>query len=766
MSPAPSKTSELERFLNDFVRCTLVVIFASSLYCAIGHTLLGAAELNFFKVFVTYLIFLYITLPMTLYIMFEMLRLILAWQIQRDALMWDSDSDTFAAVRNSTVMEELGQVDFLFSDKTGTLTANEMRFAFCCIGEKTLGPFLMESVTGIPGPGTADARSMLEGENSVQREVARSFFELLALCHTAKVSQDGVYEGESPDEVALLYAAQNVGVSLNVQSFLGAGKISSVLGTSWGVLRREVSHVISFSSDRKRMSVVCPDDGGGAIVLVKGADNIMEDLLESPLPDKARAAVAGFASKGLRTLVLATRRMDADFYDTWKAQWDRANAVIEDRDTQVAAVAAIAESHLTYVGITAVEDRLQDGVPATIGALRSVGIRLWVLTGDKVETAVEIAKSCNLFEDNMSITRIVGAASSEEIIANIDATQPSGDGSKLPVRGIVIDGMSVQHLINNSAAEGAFYELAERSSACIACRLSPSQKAELVQLVRKMNPKAITLSIGDGANDVPMIQAAHVGVGIRGKEGLGSVQASDVAISQFRFLGNLVLCHGRKAYRRIANFLCFFIYKGVVLGCSYVIYAHTDGFAAHPCFATFLDDVYNFVSSSAVVVLLAFDFDIPDTVALQSGALYGRGQERAYLNAHRFLKWMASAVLHGSLAWFVPMAMLPSGDDHFWNASFTAYTIIVIVIHLKLFVIAEKPMRPIGVAAIVLELVFYVVVGTALSSSPKISPELAAGGVPGVVFTSWQNIRLFVFVPGIAVLPDVVDAWLWPIRGK
>mmetsp|Transcript_78991 Transcript_78991/g.143987 ORF Transcript_78991/g.143987 Transcript_78991/m.143987 type:complete len:1094 (+) Transcript_78991:86-3367(+) len=770
-SNATLKRSELERYLNHCVSGIILCIFGLSFIFMVNDFVFhpDRQELSP-KVFTVYLIALYAVLPMTLYIVFELLHIVIGWKIEADVRMHDANTACYAKVRNTSVLEDCGQASFIFSDKTGTLTANEMRFANGCMGTSVLGSCLPDATTGKPGPGFEEARRLLEAEPAAA--AARRFFETLAVCHTVRVDEAGSYQGESPDEVALVQAASDAGVKLLARDTEDAGEVNVVQSTC-GTSKYRVAHVLAFTSDRKRMSVICPTKDGGALVLTKGADAVMEGLVLDPLPEEARMALKQFARAGLRTLIVACRQMTAGEYTAWQISWDQANAAMMDRALEIDRVSAAAETGLSYVGITALEDRLQDHVPETISALRKAGIRVWVLTGDKVETAVEIAKSCTLFEDNMAITEAVGAGSAQEAIGFLrDAliAAPATADSAPANHGLVLDGMSVQHIMGDESARRALYHVAERSSACVCCRLSPLQKRELVELVRNACDSAITLAIGDGANDVPMIQGAHVGVGIRGKEGGSAVQASDVAISQFRFLANLLLCHGRQAYRRIATVVCYFMYKSVVLGWSYVLHAHASLFGGGLAFPELLDMLYNPLSSFAVFVLLAYDCDVPDEVALQRVQLYRRGLDRAYLNRLTFAKWMIIASVHGNLCWILPMTALTYKEDwaaqktggetkNFWAASLTTFTVIMLVIHGKLGIMAEKPMRAMGILAIVLELVAYCALAILLGLPlPLRSQELQ--GVPWTVLTSWPNMLCILLVPILALSVDVMVSCL------
>lgn len=364
------------------------------------------------------------------------------------------------------------------------------------------------------------------------------------------------------------------------------------------------------------MSVLCRQEDGGALVLTKGADFVMESIMTSPLPMKTVEANRKFARSGYRTLVVASRELSASAFAKWSHMWALAQQAADNREEALENAMAVVEKDLEYIGLTVIEDRLQDAVPETIATIRTSGIGFWMLTGDKIETAVAIAKFCSLITDQMRITRITGEMATAEALERMQSALQTKLGANQE-HALVVDGTSMLAIWENYAAQGALYDLGIASKACVCCRLSPMQKRELIELVRRYSPDRISLAIGDGANDVSMIQGARVGIGIRGKEGTAAVQACDVAISQFRFLRNLLFCHGRKAYRRVTAFLLWYTYKQVTLSWSNVLHAVENNYQASSCWPGNLEDPMNLLEFLTFVILF-WDTDVPDTEAIQS----------------------------------------------------------------------------------------------------------------------------------------------------
>jgi phospholipid-translocating ATPase len=286
---------------------------------------------------------------------------------------------------------------------------------------------------------------------------------------------------------------------------------------------------------------------------------------------------------GLRTLCIAQRHISEEYYADWNRRHKFAAAALDDREAKLEEVSDAIERELQLLGGTAIEDRLQDGVPDAIQRLADGGIKLWVLTGDRVETAINIGFSCNLLHNNMELIifkvtpestpekverqieeyleRYFNLKGTEEelLAAQLDHTPPPA------THALVIEGEGLKFVLEEPL-KSKFLLLCKNCKSVICCRVSPSQKAMVVRMVR-IGLDVMTLAIGDGANDVAMIQEAHVGVGIAGEEGRQAVMSSDYAIGQFRFLSRLVLVHGRWSYRRIAEMIANFFYK-VETSCS------------------------------------------------------------------------------------------------------------------------------------------------------------------------------------------------------
>jgi len=441
-------------------------------------------------------------------------------------------------------------------------------------------------------------------------------------------------------------------------------------------------------------------------------------------------------------------------------------------------VSARIEHDLTILGITAVEDCLQDGVPKAIATLKECGVRVWVLTGDKTETAVDIARSCMLFVDGTTLAYGTEAGSLEDALSRLQEAKQQLEGKS--DAGLVLDGRTLQYALQSDECRQLIFELGIASRSCVCCRLTPLQKRQLVELVREKDPSTITLAIGDGANDVPMIEGAHLGIAVRGKEGAQAVQVSDVAISQFRFLVPLLLCHGRRAYRRIAVYLCYYLYKNVVLAMGDVVWMHMDEYRGRIAFPEWVSINYNvFFTSWHILFLLGFDQDVPDHVANSHPEIYLVGPRRALFNKLIFSRWMIFAVYHGIVAWIVPYYMISVDEvynkelpSQWWEGSITSFTIIVLIVLLKLLLNTQSPLRFVtSILPTVASLVCYVmglgIIGyMPMFTEPETGLQPNMKEIPGEVFGNTNALIAIVAVPAAVFITDLIFevAWksIWP----
>ncbi|XP_064898103.1 phospholipid-transporting ATPase IK isoform X4 [Columba livia] len=706
------KKTKLDRMMDRLVITIFLVLLATSLCLAVAsgfwaktfqekHSYLSAfykhttpAQQAFFS-FWGFTILLSIIIPMSMYITFEFIYLVNSFFINWDLEMYYAAKDIPAKARSTSLNDQLGQIEYIFSDKTGTLTQNVMSFKKCCINgtiyagagrgcgnKQPSGSALTWSHHGQQKMDFCDTR-LLEAARRDSDPVLREFLRLLALCHTVMVEEKGdqlVYQAASPDEEALVLAARNLG-------YIFLSRTQDTITISELGMKRtyKVLAMLDFNSDRKRMSVLVRDPQGTIRLYTKGADTVILERLQRRGPSETftEMALDRFAEETLRTLCLASKEVSEAEYGVWSRRHHEASVLLQDRARELDRLYDEMEQNLQLLGATAIEDKLQDGVPETIQLLKLSNIKVWVLTGDKQETAMNIGYACKLLTDDMEvleekkISEILGAlwvstsslAGSGEPLCRSRRSQQRPEASQHKKRALVISGDFLDKLLHTGEVlkekgrlwrrlpccgaagsreeaglvEKAFVDLAASCQAVICCRVTPRQKALIVQLVKK-HKKATTLAIGDGANDVNMIKTADIGVGISGLEGMQAVQCSDYALAQFSYLQRLLLIHGRWAYLRICKFLRCFFYKTFAGLMTQVWFAFHSGFTAQPLYEGWFLALYNiFYTAYPILSLGLLEQDVSAKKSLEFPELYVIGQQDELFNYRVF----SITVLHG-----------------------------------------------------------------------------------------------------------------------
>ncbi|KAK5870750.1 hypothetical protein PBY51_003671 [Eleginops maclovinus] len=708
------KRTSIDRLMNVLVLCIFGFLAFMCTILAIGNCFWELNEGSQFMVFLprqdgndaafsafltfwSYVIILNTVVPISLYVSVEIIRLGNSFYIDWDRRMYYSRNDTPAEARTTTLNEELGQIKYVFSDKTGTLTQNIMTFNKCSINGKSYGDVYdytgqrleitqhTERVDFSFNP-LADPRfifhdhALVEAVKLENPEV-HAFFRLLALCHTvmAEEKKEGelFYQAQSPDEGALVTAARNFGFVFRSRT------PDSVSIVEMGQQRSyELLAILDFNNVRKRMSVIVRSPEGKLSLFCKGADTIIYERLHlscSKLMDVTTEHLNEFAGEGLRTLVLAYKDLDEEYFNQWKQRHHEASTLLDDRESKLDELYEEIEKDLLLLGASAIEDKLQDGVPQTIEQLSKADIKIWVLTGDKQETAENIGYSCNLLREEMNGVFIISGNSPEDVRQELRNAQTSmkpgedsvffpestlGKGVKVMADeavngeyGLVINGHSLAYALESSM-ELEFLRTACMCKSVICCRVTPLQKAQVVELVKKYK-RVVTLAIGDGANDVSMIKAAHIGVGISGQEGMQAVLSSDYSFAQFRFLQRLLLVHGRWSYLRMCKFLRYFFYKNFTFTFVHFWFAFFCGFSAQTVYDEWFITLYNLVYTALPVLGMSlFDQDVNDVWSFQHPQLYVPGQLNLYFSKKAFFKCALHSCYSSLVLFFIPYAAM------------------------------------------------------------------------------------------------------------
>ncbi|KAK8062978.1 phospholipid-translocating ATPase [Apiospora hydei] len=401
---------------------------------------------------------------------------------------------------------------------------------------------------------------------------------------------------------------------------------------------------------------------------------------ESAVFERCFQHMDAFASEGLRTLLFAYRYMDEADYLAWRKTYQEASTSLVDRNERMEAAGELIEQNLTLAGATAIEDKLQAGVPDTIDKLRRANIKVWMLTGDKRETAITIAHSARICKPFSEIAII--DATVEDWESHMTTTLTDVCRGMIAHSVVVVDGHTLGVIDGNDAWKCLFYDLAVRADSVICCRASPAQKANLIKCIRDMVPKSLTLAIGDGANDIPMIQASHVGVGISGREGLQAARTADFAIAQFRFLQRLLFVHGRWNYLRTAHFILVTFWKELVFYLVQAVYQRSTGYVGTSLYEEVSLAVFNTLFTSLCVILPGIlEKDLKAETLLAVPELYIDCQRGKAFNLKKFFQWIVLGSIEALIAYFLVWAV---EDNHLFAFGHAVFTISVVFINIKL----------------------------------------------------------------------------------
>ncbi|KAF9073498.1 calcium transporting ATPase [Rhodocollybia butyracea] len=716
---APIKRTAVERQVNVQIVYLFILLLLLSIGSTIGSSIrtwflssaqwylvetdtLSARAKTFIEDILTFIILYNNLIPISLIVTMEVVKFQQAQLINSDLDMYYARTDTPALCRTSSLVEELGQIEYVFSDKTGTLTRNEMEFRMCSVAGVAYADVVDESRRGT----FAEMRTLLEDNSNPFLDPGSGsgsaiFLTLLAVCHTViPEEKDGKlqYQASSPDEAALVAGAELLGYQFHVR------KPRSVFVNIHGRSQEfQILNVCEFNSTRKRMSTIVRMPDGQIKLFTKGADTVILERLSKknqPYTEKTMAHLEEYATDGLRTLCLASRDIPEQEYRQWSTIYDQAAATINGRGDALDQAAELIEKDLFLLGATAIEDKLQEGVPDTIHTLQQAGIKVWVLTGDRQETAINIGMSCKLISESMNLVIVneETAHGTEDFLAKRLAAiknQRSTGELELEDLALVIDGKSLTFALEKPISK-LFLELAIMCKAVICCRVSPLQKALVVKLVKK-NQKAILLAIGDGANDVSMIQAAHVGVGISGVEGLQAARSADVAISQFRFLKKLLLVHGSWSYRRLSKLILYSFYKNITLYMTQFWFSFFNNFSGQIAYESWTLSLYNVLFTLLPpLVIGVFDQFVSARILDRYPQLYILGQKNEFFSSKSFWMWIVNALYHSVILfgfsvilWWGDIKQATGYDTGHWFWGTTLYLAVLLTVLGKAALISD-----------------------------------------------------------------------------
>uniref|UniRef100_A0A673XCY6 Phospholipid-transporting ATPase n=1 Tax=Salmo trutta TaxID=8032 RepID=A0A673XCY6_SALTR len=653
-----------------------------------------------FTDFLAFMVLFNYIIPVSMYVTVEMQKFLGSYFIAWDKDMYDDEMGEGAQVNTSDLNEELGQVEYVFTDKTGTLTENNMEFIECCVDGHVYIP-----------------HAICNGQIlSAQQEDL--FFRALCVCHTVQVKEEetvesikrGIHQGKatssyissSPDEVALVEGMKRLGYTyLRLKD-----RHMEILNKEDEIERFELLHVLNFDSVRRRMSVIVKSSAGEYLLFCKGADSSIFPRVVSGKVGQVRARVEQNALEGLRTLCVAYRSLSLAEYEEACHKLSDAKLALQDREQRLAQAYDLIERDFTLLGATAVEDRLQEKAADTIESLHKAGMKVWVLTGDKMETAAATCYASKLFRRSTQILELTKKRTEEQslhdVLFDLSRTvlrQRSLLSVDCQDYGLIIDGATLSAVLKPSPESSGsgnyreiFLEICRNCSAVLCCRMAPLQKAQIVKLIKASKEHPITLAIGDGANDVSMILEAHVGIGIMGKEGRQAARNSDYAIPKFKHLKKMLLVHGHIYYIRIAELVQYFFYKNVCFIFPQFLYQFFCGFSQQPLYDTAYLTLYNISFTSLPILLYSLiEKHVSIETLKRDPTLYRDIAKNSLLRWPVFLYWTCLGLFDACIFFFGAYFLFDnttftSNGQMFGNWTFgtLVFTVLVFTVTLKL----------------------------------------------------------------------------------
>jgi len=709
-STPKSKFGLLDSELNNLTK--ILFILTASLAFAI--VCLKGFHGPWWTVLLRFVILFSYIIPISLRINLDMAKLVYSYFIATDKKIPDT------VVRSSTIPEELGRISYLLTDKTGTLTQNEMVFKKLHLGTVSFGQDSMEEVrtylTSVYSGATFEQSST---KKTIRRTVVTRVHEAvkaLALCHNVtpvvddsnfqpgipdsnghielnEAQNEGeiVYQASSPDEVALVAWTESVGLTL-VKRDMNEMTLRSPVGS---ILRFKMLQIFPFTSETKRMGVIVKDEQTGEILFyMKGADVVMQSHVN--YNDWLEEECGNMAREGLRTLVVAKKVLTEEQYADFEYRYSQAKLAIEERAAKIFKVEESLIYDMELLCLTGVEDKLQVDVKPTLELLRNAGIKIWMLTGDKMETAICIAQSSRLVSKTQSIYQFKAVTNRSEVHLELNSFRRKNDHA------LVIKGESLEFVMKHYEHE--FMELAIQCPSVVVCRCTPTQKADIVRLIRVHTGKR-TCSIGDGGNDVSMIQMADAGVGIVGKEGKQASLAADFSVTQFSHIGRLLIWHGRNSYKRSGALGQFVIHRGLIISVIQAVFSCSFFFISVPLYHGMLQVGYSTVYTTAPVFSLVLDVDVRDDIALKYPELYKDLVKGRILSYKTFFIWLLISIYQGGIIMFGALLLFDDDFIHIVSISFSS----LILTELLMVALTLRTWHWAMVFAELMSLVIYVV---------------------------------------------------------
>ena len=726
-------------------------LFCIMLCAAMFLTLLKGYYSRMFFTFFKFIVLFCAIIPIALRVNLVISKTFFSVRINKDK----SIPETIA--RNSTIPEELGRVSYIFSDKTGTLTKNEMIFKNIAMETDQFGQESFNDLKDIledecktndaplldiynklkendeinnndiinednnntsinnnknlidDSPLSTD--NLISNENIKEKKphshrkkhkklrrsrnkIIKDIITSMLLCNnvTPIISNENpdiiTYQASSPDEIALVKFAEKLNMKLIYRTDKEI-KIKNISGT---IEEYNILANFPFSSDTKRMGIILQNKKYGHIIFyLKGAENVMMNFVKKEYVGYIKENTENLATKGLRTLVLTQKLIPQKEFKIWFDEYSEALTSMDNRKQKLRDVISKLENNMEFLCVTGVEDLLQNEVATTIDNLRNAGIKLWMLTGDKVETATCISISTGLKAKNHKIftltyDQIKDEENPENEINKLkEKLEEYNNKIMIDPHLFILDGDTLDLALKQCQKE--FYESAMQAPSVVCCRCSPTQKRLIVKNIKKYT-NCRTAAVGDGGNDVAMIQEADVGIGIVGKEGLQASLASDYSIKEFKNLSILILWWGRIAYKNTSTMANFIVHRGLIIAFCQFFFSLMFYFNPVPLYNGFLTFGFSTIFTNLPIISILLDQDVDKKNVLNFPNLYKILLKGREINLKNFLWWLFKAIIQANIIMFGSLFMFP--DNIFLKIVTCSFTALVYLEILNIYTEINK----------------------------------------------------------------------------
>jgi phospholipid-transporting ATPase len=661
----------------------------------------------FAEIFLQFLNKFSISVPICIYISLDILRKI-------QVIIISNDSEKNIYLQNNRFnynrnLESLGQVDIIFTDKTGTLTQNKMEMKKIFVNGQEYGgdgnTLSANEIFQLEEYGTP-VEKIKKIEELERKE---RFFISICLCHKLlPISNENIieYKGESMDEIALVKGAQRLGFEYRSREYNELNIFNYLSNT-----KNQFEHILDlpFDSERKMMSVVYFNQKTNKLnIISKGAFQSMKNVLDvkPKILENLTKINRRYSKEGLRVIILGGKEIERDWFEDWLQKYKNVN----DDPHELYKLHSEIEKELDLIGCAGIEDILQKDVVQTITSIINCNVKIFMVTGDDVEIATCISRSTKLvgdycqfeyfcmdeesiydkinkFFNKYKIDIVSQAITSEEI------NEKYREKEKMEFA-LVIDGVTIEDIMAQKELKSIFFILLMSANTVIFCRMTPASKAKVVSLI-KDNSKYITLAIGDGINDIPMLKTANIGIGIYGRRNYEAALTADIAIGQFSYLEKLLLSHGRLSYVKISKTICFYFYKNLLLLMMELPFSITNGFSTQSFFPEYFPILYDLVFSSwASLFIFSVEKDVDLRSVKRYPFLYQPGKLGYYFNFREIIYFVSYSAFHSLCCFFISSltfkySILDGKQYEHWYVSITCLCIIVNLLVIRIFLQSE-----------------------------------------------------------------------------